>query len=141
MEYKKFIDQYVIRLDANDKIVESLQRVANNENITLATIEGIGSVKSFTVGFFNPDTKMYQEQRFEGFYEIASLLGNITTKDNKPIIHLHAMFGDDKYKIIGGHLKEATISLTGEIFVKSINGKVDKALSDSGINIINFINN
>jgi predicted DNA-binding protein with PD1-like motif len=138
MEYKKFNDQYVLRLDPEDKIIESLKKFALKEHIVLATVEGIGAVKSFTVGFFNPVTKQYQEKQFDGYFEITSLLGNITTKNNEPYFHLHGTFGNDQYLLFGGHLKEATVSITGEIFVKPVAGAVNREMNPIGINIIKF---
>ena len=42
MEYMKFDDAYVVRLDRGEEIVESLTKICDREKITLATIEGIG---------------------------------------------------------------------------------------------------
>ena len=43
MEYMKFDDAYVVRLDCGEEIVESLTKICDREKITLATIEGIGA--------------------------------------------------------------------------------------------------
>jgi predicted DNA-binding protein with PD1-like motif len=138
MEYKKFYDQYVLRLDPEDKIIESLKKFVAKEHVVLATVEGIGAVKSFTVGFFNPVTKQYQEKQYDGNFEITSLLGNITTKNNEPYFHLHGTFGNDQYQLFGGHLKEATISITCEIFIKPVAGALNREMNPLGINIIKF---
>lgn len=138
MEYQKFNQHLVVRIDANESIIESLMRVARAEKISLASINGIGAVKSFTVGFFNPKTKVYQEQTFKGYYEITSLIGNITTHNGEPYFHLHANFGNDNYQIVGGHLKEAIISVTCEIVIMLLEGNVGRKMGEVGINILNF---
>ncbi|HHU79921.1 MAG: PPC domain-containing DNA-binding protein [Bacilli bacterium] len=138
MEYQKFNNHYVIRLDPGDAIIESIKKVAITENITLGSINGIGAVKSFTVGFFNPETKFYQEHTFNGYYEITTLLGNITTHNNEPYLHVHGTFGDDQYRIIGGHLKEAIISVTSEIVISTIDGTINRKMGEVGINILDL---
>ena len=138
MEFKKFADFYIIRLDQNDQIIASLLAFAKKERVRLATIQGLGAVKDFTVGFFNPESRQYQEQKFQGFYEITTLLGNMTTKDGEPYLHVHATFGDENFQILGGHLKEATISVTGEVFIRIIKGEVDRTYQAIGINTIDF---
>ena len=44
MNYRKFENQYVIRLDRGEEIVESLKTIAEKENIKLAYLTGIGAV-------------------------------------------------------------------------------------------------
>lgn len=55
MNYRKFENQYVIRLDRGEEIVESLKTIAEKENIKLAYLTGIGAVGKVTAGVF--DTK------------------------------------------------------------------------------------
>ena len=50
MEYKRFGDTLVLRLDPPEEICESITAAARAENIALAEISGIGTADSFTVG-------------------------------------------------------------------------------------------
>ena len=43
MEYRKFADTYVIRLDKGEEIISSLQAICEKENIRLGSVEGIGA--------------------------------------------------------------------------------------------------
>ena len=52
MEYKKFNNQYVIRIDKGEEICAKLKEVAQKENIKLASIQALGAINDFTVGVF-----------------------------------------------------------------------------------------
>lgn len=138
-EYRKFENNYVIRLNKNAEVIPVIKEICEKNNIKLGTVEGIGAIKSATFGFFNPETKQYQEKTFVVPMEITSLLGNITTKNGETYLHIHMNAAGSDYKTIGGHLVNATISLTGEIIIKEIKGSVERKFSDEvGLNLFKF---
>lgn len=51
-------------------------------------------------------------------HEVLVTTGNITSDDNnETIVHCHISLGDNNYQVFGGHLKEATVAITAEIFI------------------------
>ncbi|WP_296140886.1 PPC domain-containing DNA-binding protein [uncultured Anaerococcus sp.] len=139
MDYKRFDDKIVLRLKKGDKIIESLEKLANEENITGAHFQGIGAVNELKIGVLHPGKDDYEWDIYNEDLEITSLIGNITIFDQKPIVHTHITCAGEGSKVIGGHLGEATCSFTAEIFVDLIDGKLEKqADSELGINIIEF---
>ncbi|MBM3200738.1 DNA-binding protein, partial [Candidatus Woesearchaeota archaeon] len=56
--------------------------------------------------------------------EIISLIGNAALFNGKPMIHAHVSLSDDKMKVFGGHLKEATVSATCEVVLRAFDEKV-----------------
>lgn len=139
MEFKKFGDKYVIRLDKGEEVVESLKKFCRDEKVNLGFIKGIGATNKAVVGLFDTDTKQYISAELKGNYEITSLLGNISTMNGEVYLHLHINLADKEHKTYGGHLNSAIISATGEILVETIEGKVDREFSkDIGINLYKF---
>lgn len=139
MEYKKFNNKYILRLDRGDEIVETLKRFCERENITLGSIQGIGAVNKATVGLFEISTKKYHSSELNGDFEITSLLGNISTMNGETYLHLHINLADKEHKVYGGHLNSAVISATGEIIVEAIEGNVDREFSENiGLNLYKF---
>lgn len=139
LEFRKFGDKYIVRINPGQNLVQSLQSFCENKNIHLATISGIGSLQSATLGFFNPKTKVYQQKTFNEPLEMASLLGNIVEKDGKPLMHLHTTIAGSNYKAMAGHLVDAEVSLTAEIVIEPIKGKVYKKFDEkTGLNLFNF---
>ena len=59
MEYKKFDNIIIARIDKGEEILEQLKAIAINENIKLASINAIGAVNDFTVGVYKTDEKKY----------------------------------------------------------------------------------
>jgi predicted DNA-binding protein with PD1-like motif len=112
MDYRRFGDTLVIRIDKGEEITEQLRAVAEKEEIRLAGIEALGAVNDFTVGVYNTAEKKYYSNHFEGAFEIVSLTGTITTKDGAFYQHLHMSAGDGTGKVFGGHLNRAVVSAT-----------------------------
>lgn len=139
MEYRKFDDTYVVRLNKGEEVVEKLKELCKNENIKLAEITGLGASNLIEIGVFNVNTKEYNTKVFEGMFEITSLVGNATRKDGDVYLHLHINFGDADGIVKGGHLVRSVISATSEIIVRKIDGEVGRKLSDEiGLNLLEF---
>ena len=139
MDYKNFDNFIAVRLDKGDSVLSSLVFVAKKENLTLATIQGIGATDDFEVGVFDLEKSAYDHVRYTGNHEINSLVGNLTTKDGEPYLHLHITATGKDGKVVGGHLFDANISLTAEIFLITANGKAERKFDSAlGINQIKF---
>ena len=81
MDYRKFEQGYVLRLDPGEEIVDSLTRLVEREGIQLATVSALGAANDVTIGIFNTVEKKYYSQRYQGDYEISALVGNVTRKE------------------------------------------------------------
>lgn len=139
MEYRKFDDTYIVRLNKGEEVIESLKELCKNENIELAEITGLGASDFVEIGVFNVNTKEYNTKVFEGMFEITSLVGNVTRKESEVYLHIHINFGDEDGMVKGGHLVKSKISATSEIIVRKINGNVGRKLSDEiGLNLLQF---
>lgn len=139
MEYRKFNDSYVVRLNKDEEVMQSLKKLCRDEDIRLAEITGIGASNLVEIGVFNVNTKEYNTKIFNGMFEITSLVGNATRKDGEVYLHIHINFGDEEGNVKGGHLVKANISATSEIIVKEIKGEVGRELSNEiGLNLLKF---
>lgn len=138
MEYKRFGEEIVLRIDKGEEILTAILEVANKEDIKCASISGIGAVHKFEVGVLNLEIKKFLSQTYEGDYEIVSLNGNLSRKDDKAYLHLHASFASSN-NIVGGHLTNAFVSATAEINIHIINGEVKRKYNKkTGLNLYKF---
>ena len=139
MEYRKFDNTYIVRMDPGEEILEQVKVLALREHIQLASIQALGAVNDCTVGVFKTDEKKYYANSFQGSYEIVSLTGTINTMDGEFYCHLHMSAGNDQGHVVGGHLNRAVISATCEMVVTVIPGSVDRAFSPAvGLNLFKF---
>ncbi len=139
MEYKKFGNNIIARIDKGEEILEMLKNISETENIKLANVNALGAINSFTVGVFDTAEKKYRSNSFEGAFEIVSLTGTVTTMNGDFYAHLHMSAGDDKGKVFGGHLNKAVVSATCEMVINIIEGTVERYFDkDIGLNLMQF---
>lgn len=140
MDYRRFGDTLVIRMDKGEEIIRSLRLAAEKEGVRLASVEALGAVDDFTVGVFDTAEKQYHANHFTGAFEIVSLTGTVTTQDGKFYAHLHMSAGDREGKVFGGHLNSATVSATCEMIVRVLDGQVERRFDETvGLNLFRFL--
>ncbi|MDD6331061.1 MAG: DNA-binding protein [Clostridium sp.] len=139
MDYRRFGNKIIARIDRGEEILEKVKEIALKENIKLAGISALGATNDFTVGVYNVDEKKYYANEFKGSYEIVSLTGTINTMNGEFYTHIHMSAGNDKGEVFGGHLNKAMVSATCEMVIDIIDGSVDRSYDEEiGLNIFNF---
>ena len=139
MQYKRFNNTIVARIDKEEEILEKIKEIALKENIKLASVNALGATNDFTVGVFKVEEKKYYSNNFKGNFEIVSLFGTINTMNNEFYTHIHMSAGNDKGEVFGGHLNRAIVSATCEMIINIIDGKIDRYFDeDVGLNLFKF---
>lgn len=139
MEYEKFENTIVARIDKGEEIVGKIQEIATREGIKLASVNAIGATNDFTVGVLDVSAKKFKSNNFSGNYEIVSLSGTITTFKGDFYCHLHMSAGDESGNVFGGHLVRAIVSATCEMIIAVINGNADRRFDmETGLNLLEF---
>lgn len=141
MEYRKFKDIYVIRMDRGEEIISSLTEFCRKEKVPLGSVEALGAADHVVIGLFDVGARQYHKHTFDGPMEITSLLGSMSTKDGEPYLHLHINLCREDMSVIGGHLNECRISATCEMIVRQIDGTVERKLDEAvtGLNLFRFL--
>ena len=122
MEYKRFGNKIIVRIDKDEEILEQVKKLALKENIRLAAVQALGATNSFS-----------------GSFEIVSLTGTINTMNGEFYTHLHMSAGNDKGEVFGGHLNRAVVSATCEMVVEVLDGTVDRQYDPvTGLNLFKF---
>lgn len=139
VEYKRYDSKILIRLDPGEEVVGSVAEVCKAENVRLGIVSGIGAVGKATVGLFNPTSKEYFSTTMEKPFEITNLAGNVSEMNGELYLHLHVTLADVEHNAFGGHLNQAVVSATAEIWIDIVDGTIDRAFSDTvGLNLLKF---
>jgi len=134
MQYKRIEEGYLIRLEPGEEILGELMKFIKAENIAGGFINGMGAVERVTIGFYDYNHKCYITKTYRDRLEIGNLTGNICYTDDtdEPFVHCHVTVGDSSLNAYTGHLFEAIVLVTVEIFViptreKMLRGKKTEA--------------
>lgn len=135
MEYKVCENTVIVRLERGEEIHPALEALCREAGILAGTLTGIGAVDRATLGIFKVGEKKYYGTELTGEMEVASLLGNISTKEGEPYLHLHATLGGDGGETWCGHLSYGRVSATCEIFIQKLPTQIERRMDEQvGIN-------
>ncbi len=139
MEYKRFGDTYLVRIDVGEEIVEQLKALCRDENIRLAQVDALGAVKQAVIGVYDLTEQAYHREDLNEFMEIAGLTGSVTRMNGEVYPHLHATLAGQDNRVHAGHVIGLVVGATCEMFVRVLDGEVNRARDESlGINTIRF---
>jgi predicted DNA-binding protein with PD1-like motif len=105
------------RLAKGDDLLAALEGLAQEHNITLGEVTAIGAVSQARIGYYNQAERQYYFLDLNRPLEILALVGNISLKDGKPMVHAHVTLGDNEGRAFGGHLAEGTLVFACEFAI------------------------
>lgn len=128
--------KFVLSIGNHQEIVEVLAAFCEENGILAGEVSGIGAVSKAVLRFMDPATKRYADHPFDEQMEIANLTGNISEKDGKVYLHLHASLGRRDCTMVGGHLASATINGACELIVTALQLKAGRHYDEeTGLNL------
>ena len=122
---------YLLRLETGEDIPASILSYAKRSGLSAATITGLGAVKNPKVGIYNPDSKQYDPQTLDGYFEVLSFTGNLALVDDAPFLHAHVAMSDREMKAYGGHFLGGTCGATFELTVVTYAAKLRRELDEA----------
>jgi predicted DNA-binding protein with PD1-like motif len=123
---------FVIAFGPGDEVLPGLAELARTAGWKSAHFSGIGSFSSATLGSYDFGRKQFEKIPMQGTLEVASFSGNVTLdQDGTPLVHAHCALADEQGSMVGGHLLEATVAATLEVFLTEEPTPVHKAIDES----------
>ena len=139
MEFKRFGEHYLVRIDRGEEVLAVLETFCQEEGITAAEVVGIGAADRVTVGLYNVEEQAYHRQTFTGEFEITNLTGSVSQKAGEVYLHFHITCSQADFTTFGGHLNECRISGTCELHLVKLQGAVGRRYDPvTGLNIYDF---
>ena len=109
--------QYAVIFYRGDEAFSGMLEFAQKYQITSAHFTAIGAVNGATLGWFDPQRKMYKKIPITGQHEVIGMSGDIALYQGKPVVHTHMLVGDSDGTTRGGHVLAAYVSPTLEVMV------------------------
>ena len=126
MEYRKFGENYMLRLEIGEEIITQLKEFCVAHEIGSGKVTGIGVVRRAKLSYFDVELGDYQHREISEYLELTSLMGNISMMEGDPFPHLHVTLADSNFNSIGGHLSEGEIGVTGELIIEPFEREIER---------------
>ncbi len=128
--------KFVLVLEAGEEVVESITHFATELKVRGASLSGIGALSRAKLGWFNPATKEFRENRIDEQAEVLAITGNIaegvTADEHGPAggvkLHIHIVLGCGDASVRGGHLVAGWVSPTMELIVEEAAAHLTRGL-------------
>ena len=109
---------FVLVFDMGDEAVANLLAFAKEQKLAASHFAGVGACEHVTLGFFELERRDYKKIPINEQVEVMSLIGNIALEESgEPKVHAHVVVGKSDGTAHGGHLLEAHVRPTLEVFL------------------------
>ena len=117
--------------------MEVLKKRISEKEIKSGFFYGLGGFQKATLAYYDLKNKKYTTRKMKGGpYEVLGLTGNVSQKDGELFIHCHAVLGKRDFHTVGGHLMEATVGGTLEIYFNETEKLERKFNEETGLNLL-----
>src|SRR6267143_1484594 len=114
---KESTKKYAVFFYQGDGAFSGLLEFAQKYHVTSAHFTSIGAVSGATLGWFDPQRKMYKKIPILGQHEVIGMSGDIALYQGKPVVHAHMVVGAPDGTTRAGHVLAAYVSPTLEVMV------------------------
>ena len=123
--------RFIFPLPRRSDIHERVTAFCVEHRIRKGWINVLGATEEVKLGYYDQARHRYHDRVFKEELEIVSCMGNVSLKEGKPFLHLHAAMGDTKLRMWGGHLFPGSKVFAAEVCVQEVEGAALKRLPDA----------
>ena len=109
--------EYAVIFAKGDEAFSGLMEFAEKYHVTSGHFTAIGALSRATLAWFDLQKKMYRKIPINEQVEVLSMIGDFALYQGKPALHTHMTVGYRDGEARGGHVMEAIVSPTLEVFV------------------------
>jgi predicted DNA-binding protein with PD1-like motif len=133
-------DTHILAVEIGEELLGSILSYAKQSKIYAASIQAIGAIRNFELGYYVLDQKQYLKKNVDEIAELISCSGNLAIKDDKPFVHVHVSAGLKDFSVIGGHLFSAVVAVTAEVILKPMPKMMKRSFSnETGLYLLDLI--
>jgi predicted DNA-binding protein with PD1-like motif len=111
------VKTFAIVLAKGDEVMSGLTDFARQNKITSASFTAIGAFSHATVAWFDDNRKEFKLIPINQQVELTSMVGNITLVNAQSVVHTHVSLASSDGTVKGGHLINAFVFPTLELFM------------------------
>ncbi|MBI4539919.1 MAG: DNA-binding protein [Gemmatimonadetes bacterium] len=130
MRYRTTDFGYLVTLERGEELIRALIEFARHEDVAAAALTGLGSLARLALGFYDPAAQEYVRREWSAALEVASLVGTVSLLDGEVFPHVHGVFSDRAFNVVGGHVFEAVVSVGLEVPVYTSEGAFERSPVD-----------
>lgn len=110
------------RLGHGKDLLEELTGLADKLGVRLGRVRAIGAVKKARLGYYDQERREYRFFELARPLEVTGLIGNVSLKDGRPMVHAHVTLADEEGRAWGGHLVPGTVVFACEFVMEILDG-------------------
>ena len=139
MEYQRFGNQYVLKLDPGEEVMSALVNFASSENIRGGYFMAFGAFSKVKLRYFDVQSDQYKDHELDQQVEVVSLMGNIALVDGHPMIHMHTAVADGQNRTYSGHIGMGIVRPTLELFLTRLDGEIHRTKDpETGLELLDL---
>ena len=128
---------YAIILAKGDEVMSGLTDFARQNKVTSASFTAIGAFSHATVAWFDDGRKEFKLILIKQQVELVSMIGDIALVNDQPAVHTHVALASSDGTVRGGHVINAFVFPTLELFMTVYPTPLHKQLDDAtGLKLI-----
>ncbi len=128
---------FALIFDTGDEAMSGLVEFAKANSLGASHFTAIGAFQDVTLGYFDWDSKQYQNIPIREQVEVLSLIGDVALKDGEPKVHAHVVVGRSDGSTRGGHLIAGHVRPTLEVILTESPAHLQKEIDEeSGLALI-----
>ena len=108
---------YAVIFGKGDEVASGLTEFAETHQIKAGHLTAIGAFSSAVLAYFDRGKKEYKKIVIDEQVEVLSFIGDFALDHGKPALHAHVVVGFPDGSTKGGHLLEARVWPTLEVFL------------------------
>ena len=131
------VKQYAIVLAKGDEVMSGLTDFARQNKVASASFSAIGAFSHATVAWFDDSRKEFKLIPIKQQVELVSMIGDIALSGEQPVVHTHVSVASSDGIVRGGHLINAFVFPTLELFMTVYSTPLKKQLDEAtGLKLI-----
>ncbi len=129
--------EFALIFEPGDEILGTIEEFARREAVRSAHFTALGAVEEAVLAYFDWETKEYEEIPVREQMEVAALVGDVASSEGDPAVHIHCVLSGRDGSAIAGHLLEARVRPTLELFLTAYPEELPKERDPaSGLDLI-----